>query len=287
MSKLNIKSTKKLFDKIFRSFFLHKMGGGDAQCLKDNIIKPSCPACDGSNSIMFNWAYASEEKANDLTKYTQYLKHDMDLRIGQIYYCPHCEQRWYLDGEKVFMFIVSKDFLKYIYEWNNKVFELTNEQLAQLKIIGSTSNGIFENFISIPCEVTTQNGNIYKKSFITFHSKPPTSEYSWHFSDDIVSIRPSEYCLPQDVRLAASQAYEIRMGFAPTKVQDEQGNKYFLNGSIDFFDYKGIKGENIKLSGEKSDATIPIINETVAEIEYFIADYSESLEFLRVARNKS
>lgn len=291
MNKFNVKAIKKLFTALFRSLFPYKKRAYEAQLLEDHIAKPECPACDGSNIVMFNWESANEKSANDLTKYTQGIRHEKNLRAGQLYYCPYCEQRWYLDREEVFMSIVPQERLPYLHQWNRMTLNFSDKQLALLETIGATPTDLYGNgqgVISVPCEVTGKDGSIYRKAIIRFQSYPPIDEWqkNWHFANEVVCFRESDFCLPQDVRVASSQAYEVRMGFAPTKVQDNQSNQYLLNWTTAFFDYKDVEGKDILLSDKQVGEMPPIVNESDSDIEYFIADYSEGLEFLYIGKSE-
>jgi DNA-directed RNA polymerase subunit RPC12/RpoP len=257
------------------------------QHLKEHMAKPGCPSCDGKGFIDFNWEFANEREDNEISKYPKYLQFESDLRIGQLYYCPYCEQRWFLDGEEKWISIVPSDRLQYIEKWNSKSLQFSDAELVQLKAIGATPPDLYGNgkeVISIPCEVTDKSGNVYKKAMIRFQSRPPIDDWqkNWHFSDEIESFRASDLCLNQNVRVASSQSKEIRMGFAPTKVQDPKGNQYLLNWTTNFFDYKGVKGKEIVLSEMVTKEMPPIVSEAAFDIEYFIADYSKDLEFLYI-----
>jgi hypothetical protein len=261
------------------------------QHLKEHMAKPGCPSCDGQGSIGFNWGFANERNDNEICKYPKYLKFESDLRIGQLYLCPYCEQRWFLDDDRKFMSIVPHDRLQYLEKWNSKALQFSDEDLVRLKAIGATPPDLYGNgkgVISIPCEVTDKQGNIYKKAIIRFQSRPPIDDWQkrWHFSDEIESFRVSEFCLNQDVRTASSQSEEIRMGFAPTKVQDAIGNQYLLNWTTNFVDYKGVKGKDIILSESVTKEMPPIVGESTPEIEYFIADYSREFEFLYIGSDE-
>lgn len=259
--------------------------------LKEHMSKPGCPSCDGQRSISFNWEFANQRNDNEICKYPKYLRFETDLRMGQLYYCPYCEQRWYLDDEKKFMSIVPAERLAYLKEWNNKVLKFTDEELVQLKSIGATPPDLYGNgsgVISIPCEVTDKKGNNHKKAVIRFQSGPPIDDWqeNWYFADEIASFKPSEFCLSQEVRVASSQADEVRMGFAPTRVKDKKGKQYLLNWTTEFADSLGVKGNDILLSDIKTKEMPPVIGEPATKHIYFIADYSKELEFLYIGGSK-
>ncbi len=296
MSKL---SCKKCNSKILRETY-EKNSGLCAPCkkkedkakhLKKHKANPGCPSCDGQGSIRFNWEFANERNDHDICKYPKYLKLGTNLRVGKLYYCPYCEQRWYLDNEDKFMSLVPADRLTALERWNKKILQFTDEELVRLKSIGATPPDLYGNgtgVISIPCEVTDKNGNIHKKAIIRFQSGPPIDDWqeNWYFAEEVDSFQPSEFALPQDVRVASSQANEVRMGFAPTRVQDQGGKQYLLNWTTEFVDFDGIKGKDIALSEVRTKEMPPIIGEPSTKNIYFIADYSKELDFLYIGGTK-
>jgi hypothetical protein len=63
-----------------------------------------------------------------------------------------------------------------------------------------------------------------------------------------VSVTPSPFALPLDVRKASAEREEVSMGFAPFGVMDNHGNEYTLGAETNFFDTDGVKGKDIILS---------------------------------------
>lgn len=255
--------------------------------MKEHMAETGCPSCDGHGSVGFGWDLSALDDDNELWMYVKRFHLVSNLRVGQLFRCPSCEQHWYLNGNKTFMTLVPADRLQSVEEWNSKTLQFSDEDLLRMKEIGATPPDLYGNgkgVIEIPCEVTDKQGNTYKQAFIRFQSNPPIDFWRdrWRLSDEIESFRASEYCLNQDVRLATSQAEEMKMGFCPTRVQDKSGNQYVVNWTQDFVDCDGLKGKDIILSTVESKEWPPRLDAAWSEIEYFIADYSRDLEFLYI-----
>lgn len=80
--------------------------------------------------------------------------------------------------------------------------------------------------------------------------------YSWpepqkvFWGNDILAVLASPYALPGDIRYASQTKAEKKMGFAPVGVMSKDGKHYTLGCKSLFFDHDGIKGEELKLSGQ-------------------------------------
>jgi len=177
---------------------------------------------------------------------------------------------------------VTEDRLPILEKWNSKRYTLSIDQLMILYKIKKTRIDTYGNrseFIEFPCSVITKSDAHYAKSIITITNMPPIYKNPSYvlFPDEIKNIMPSPYSLPIAVRKATAMAQEAGMGFFPTMVQSQSGKKFILNGICNFFEYREIKGENIKLlsSGykphEKQAEYYPAKED---DVYYFYVDFS-------------
>jgi len=188
-----------------------------------------------------------------------FYKKGVQFDFGTIYYCPNCNQPWYLDHNDTTLSYVHDS--SRIEEWMKLSNNLTDEQKNMFFEIGATPLDFYEygkDFIDLPCKVTLINEQTLDFVLIRLQKDPPFiySEpcYNEYITiDKVVKIEPSEYTLNPELRLQTCQAREIRMCFSPTRVIGSNGVQYLLNGVTNFFYQDNIKGSELK-NVLKSDA---------------------------------
>ncbi len=258
----------------------HKKKKQDEE-IKKFVATPGCPNCDGTKYITFSWRETLKQ-GNKFNKYAKYIFPIKQLKYGTLYKCNDCNINWWLDVKSKLMYLITQDRLAILEKWNVKRYPLSLEKLTKLFKIKKTPSGIYGNrsvFTIFPCSIVTKNNIYCEKSIIKITNLPPLFENPNFvlFADEIQNITPSPYSLPINVRKASSTAQEVRMGFSPIVVQSNKGKKFILNGVSDFFDYRGIKGKDIKLLDtpyhfQESIAEYYLNNET--NVYYFYADPS-------------
>src|SRR5262249_32749506 len=72
-----------------------------------------------------------------------------------------------------------------------------------------------------------------------------------HWAEELVAVAPSPFALPLSVRIASSEKREEAMGFAPVGIEDRTGTEYTLGSASQFFDYKGVRGPDTRLSNRQ------------------------------------
>ena len=218
------------------------------QFLKKHEAKPGCPSCDGMGYKSFNWEMAQERTGDEIDKYPKYLEKEQFLKFGDLYRCPICDEKWFLDPKEQFMIVVPKDRLALLWDWHSRQLYLNKELLSKAKSIGTNPSRIYEansEHVAIPCKVTTRKSEDIDFSMIVFQTGHPidTQAKNIRFVDEIADIEQSKYALPSAVRIACSRAEEVSMTFAPTYVQTSDGQPFVLNWMPSFFWYNGIEGE--------------------------------------------
>lgn len=220
--------------------------------VKQVLSIPGCPGCDGRKYLSFNRKKLTPDENYKLNDYIIPVK---NLKYGILYKCKNCNINWWLDIKTDMMYLITQQRAILIEQWNIKRPALTVKNLMQLVRIKKTSLGMYENKYRhhiFPCSMITKNNIYHAKSLIHITDLPPLYENSEFvlFADEVQTILPSFYALPLSVRKATAVAQEIRMNFSPTLVQSSSGRKFVLNGVHQFFDYQGIKGEDIMLLGK-------------------------------------
>jgi hypothetical protein len=254
--------------------------------------KPGCPSCDGTEYVSFSWAAAVEGAggavggaAQRIGRYPQHLQRESGLKFGSLYACPTCGEKWYLDRLEEWMSVIPRDRLPLLQEWNGRDLILPAELLAVAQEIGATPPDIYGNgseYVQVPCDVTTKAGERITMALLSFQGSPPIeqSSHTIRFADEIASLRPSEFALTREVRLATSQATEQLNGFAPTHVKAPDGRFFVLNWTVDLFFEGGVKGSDLVIAHERIHEWPPIVSSK--KVTTFFADRFPGVERLRL-----
>ena len=225
------------------------------------------------------------EPLGEVGKYARTLLKKKQMRLGLLYGCPVCAQDWYLDTRAEKMSMVPRDKLPMLEKWGSMPQVLPPQLWDKAKAIGATPAHVLstENeFSEIPCKVRTQNGELIEKSILSFHTAPPLEPYQEkiHFFTDIVDIEPSDFALPLEIREACAKSAQGRGGRAMTFVESAQGKVFALNWVVNFLEWKGVRGGDIRLcppdAGRRLGRT-PVVEEKTAEITFFIGDWAKGL----------
>jgi hypothetical protein len=174
-------------------------------------------------------------------------------KFGYLYQCSKCRRFWFLHESRHSIRRIQDHLLPLCRHWNTTSLTLDTTNLSALASIGGIANKK-RTTLTIPCSVQNVSGRYHEKAVVLVSKQPP---YFWyqptmvHWADEVKAIVPSPFALPSDVRLASAQQEEIAMGFAPTGVRDQNGKEYTLTWESTFFNYRGVKGEEIRLSGRQ------------------------------------
>jgi hypothetical protein len=203
---------------------------------------------------------------------------------GQLYQCSRCASYWFMHEHKKSIDRIYEELLPLANYWNESSLTLHPVALNSISSIG----GILEHYrdcIAVPCLVKCKSGQQFEKAVVLVSRKPPHQWYEpdmVHWSDEIESVEVSRYALPLDVRRESAEKEEVSMGFAPVGIVDRQGREYTLHCESRFFDYEGVKGDEIRLSGrmENWKERVP---PSPAEA-FFFADWFEGCEEVLLKR---
>lgn len=233
--------------------------------------------------IWFHWK-SDNNLAKDLIL-------DRPLKYGFLYRHKLFKQYWYLDGDEEYMHRVRKHHFDLLMEWNEKQLDLTYDQIDLLAKIGATEADRYGNRrgrIKIPVCVVLKSGKTIDPCLIQISKEPPfTKEEKTILLGDIVEdIKPTEYALSQDVRVASYSANELRMGFAPTLVETKKRDPFILNWSNDVFQYGDIKGKDIILPSKKYTFEIvaPILGYNDMKVSLVHFDWYDGCESLLIKK---
>jgi hypothetical protein len=239
--------------------------------------KATCDSCGAGKLLSFNWRYAQDapkpEHRRDLSVFVD----PMALRFGSLYECKVCGQPWYLYGDPSFMNFVPPARMELIRRWNESEIALAPEHVRKLKAIGPTPPDIYGNrrqYCEVPCAVTTLEGARIEMAVVSVQRHAPFEHWrTYRLASEIAEIEPSRYALPLSVRVAASKAEEIRMGFAPTMVEWPNGGPIALNWSQHFLVRPGVSAGDVRVSKRDIDMKKPpeVYNGTKDDV-YFVAD---------------
>ncbi len=174
-----------------------------------------CRLCGTGRLTSFNWPHAQKHpEALNLYVY----EFSKKLRTGSLFKCKSCNHPWYLDENELFMHSVPMERLKLIEEWNAKPIILSAEHTHILKEIGATPPDVYGNgrqYAQTPCKVITKSDEVFSFAIISQQQHAPFEEYrKYRLASEIQDIQASPFALALEVRLATTQAEEIRNGFA-------------------------------------------------------------------------
>jgi len=155
---------------------------------------------------------------------------------------------------------------------------------ANLGPTGADKYGNGRGQVTVPCSIETKKGVRHDRALVLITKIPPIADWqsSTILGNAVATIEPSEFALPLAVRLAALNADEVRMCFAPTRVESSGGRRFILNGSPSFFSYGPIKGCDMSLAATdwRESADIPIVSEDTGAITYVYYDWFSGCESL-------
>jgi hypothetical protein len=246
---------------------------------------PGCPSCDGTRYTRFNWKLALETKGHEIDKYPKCLRLERRLKVGVLYGCPACHAKWYLDDGEETMSVIPAARLPLLDAWNSRSVRASSEVLLAAAGIGATSRPQVltrGRCLQVPCDAVTKAGQHIEMAMLLFQSGPPIdlADSAVGLVDELARIEPSAIALPARVRLATTEAHEVRMGLSPTIVMAPDGQVHVLNGTVNFFTAFGIRGQDIVLSNASVSEWPPMMAEEPKTITYFVGDWFPELERL-------
>lgn len=238
--------------------------------------EPFCPACEAGKLISFNWHYYRERGADDSTHDLASFEPWQDLRYGSLFRCRACARPWHLDGAGEMMTIVPEGRLDLILEWSRAEIILPANVLGTLGEIGPTPPDHYGNgreYAETPCGVVTRRGERIDAAIVSIQRDAPVEEWRpSRLASELADAYPSPYALPLDVRLASTQADEVRMGYAPSFIELPDGKRFTLNWSTNFLDEPGYRAADARVCQDRIDVyRAPPLARSPA-IVYFVAD---------------
>ena len=244
---------------------------------------PDCPTCLAGALLSFSWDFAQKQSIS-LTAAPAFAMPNVaaftspePLRQGTLYRCRACNRCWHLDAAKRMMSHVLEARVPLIRAWSREAIMLSQVFRSQLESIGPTPSDIYGNgreYVETPCSVVTKDGERIDIAVLSNQTHAPFEQSRrYRLGSEIAEIYSSPFALPLDVRVATSQAQELRMGFAPTLVETEDHRLFILNWRESFFVKDGCDPTRVKVSPRGVDLSqMPEIVAPPAEITYFVAD---------------
>jgi hypothetical protein len=256
--------------------------------IRENLLKPGCPECDGTRYFNFNWESALDASSPQLSKYTRFLKLVRPMKRGTLWGCSECNHKWYLDPPGKTMWNIPTVREELVDRWDREVLSPAEGELTALRRIGATPPDIYGNNsdrVLVPCRVLTKSSEVCDPAVVSLQAIPPLETWpkNVRLIDEIATIDASQYALSAEVRLATADADELRMGFAPTYVEARDGQQFCLNWTQHFFIHPQWRASDIRLLDEphryRKDA-----KSYTSEIQavYFVGDLKEEHIALRL-----
>ncbi len=204
-------------------------------------------------------------------------------KFGELYRCSNCGRHWFLHEHRRKISRIHDTLLSLAQHWNRSRLVLNTSQLSVLASIGGVVD-YYKDYVAIPCSARNVSGQQHHKAIVLVARQPPHFWYEpqmVHWADELISVVPSPFALPLEVRRASREKREESMGFAPVGIVDKQGKEYTLGWYGEFFDKQGIRGEEIRLSGRRKRWR-EIVRPEPAEAYYFV-DWFDRCEGMLVS----
>jgi hypothetical protein len=199
-------------------------------------------------------------------------------KFGHLFQCSRCGRQWFLHEHKQKISRIQDDLRDLAHHWNRAPLTVDATILAVLAGIGGVTD-YYRDQIAIPCSLRHVSGHRYEKAIVLVSRQPPCFWYEpgkVHWAGEVDRVDASAYALPLDVRMACENKSEESMGFAPVGIVDKGGNEYTLVSKSHFFDWRGILGEDIRLSGRQQKWRKRVYPEPAEA--YFFVDWFEGCE---------
>lgn len=237
---------------------------------------PRCEACGAGSVVGFNWDHARRSRDAETRRRVAALGAPRKLRSGTVYSCTRCNAAWYLHGDRPWMEAVPEGRMPIVEAWNRAPLVLPEAVRAALDAIGRTPPDLYGNgdaYHETPCSVVTASGEELNLAVVSRQRGAPVEESrNYRLASEIAEVRPSDFALPLDVRIASSRSPELRMGFAPTPIEMPDGGLFVLNWATHFLDEPGYSAADARVSDAPLDmSNLPRIAGTRPAV-WFIAD---------------
>lgn len=239
----------------------------------------TCQSCGAGGIYSFGWEQAQSSPYPQMRRDVSVFVRPRRLRHGTLYECVSCGQPWYLYGEPAVMNIVPRERLALIEKWNERPIILQQGHMDQLLAIGETPPypyGSSRHCQETPCSVTTADGEQIDLAIVSMQRHAPFEDWrEYRLGSEIAMVRPSPDALPLAVRMASSQADEVRMGFSPTVIDLPRGEWLVLKGRASFLVWTGCENSEVVVSTRKVDWSDPPPVYAEPKAVYFVADPTE------------
>lgn len=261
---------------------------------------PGCPACLGRQTgHSFDWDYAAsgrlhrEGTAPALN--VNAVRVVRSLKFGELLRCSACAQEYFRaprrdgKGSQRWAAPISPDRREWFQRWDAGLFRPEPDVSEVLRTIGAvpgTVDGLGMDTISLPCAVRLTSGQMLDPALYQFRRSPPIEHWIGRvvWATEVREALPSRLALPIAVRIAGSQAAEIRMSFRPLPVLTSDGREFTLDGPEDFMDVPGVDAHSVRVRpwGSQSDIGGPLVHMPLERITFVIADWEPEDEALKL-----
>lgn len=236
--------------------------------------------------IEYNIESARDSKNKDIKAINDQLTFQEEISYGRIYVRKDNGDLWYINPIESTANFITRDQLHLFHKWDKDPLLPTEKEFDILKQIGglpSTKYSLYPDNLQFPARVTTRTGQQVDLCLFHFSKAPPFQSYFKKvlLLNDILDIKPSEFALPYDLRLASTKAAEIRMSFSPFMVKTNLGKLLTYNGITQFASTGDIKGSEIIEEVDFShDRFEKIVDVPLSEITFIIAKWDDRLQAL-------
>ncbi len=236
--------------------------------------------------IEFNIESSKDRKNTNIKAIYDQLSIQEEISFGTIHKRKDNGDFWYINPKRSIARFITKDQLGLFHKWDKQALLPTDNQLEILKEIGglpSSQYSLYPDNLQFPASITTINGQQTDLCLFHFSQAPPFQRYFKKvlLFSDIADIKPSEFALTHDLRLASTLSDEIRMSFSPFMVKTNKDKLITYNGITQFASTGEIKGNEIVSEVEFSyDRFDKVKDVSFDDITFIIGKWDARLEDL-------
>lgn len=236
--------------------------------------------------IEYNIESSRDSKNKNIKAINDQLTFKEEISFGKIHIRKDNGDLWYINPNDTIARFITNDQLDLFHKWDKQPLLPTDQQFDILKQIGglpSSKYSLYPDNLQFPARVTTKSGQQVDLCLFHFSKSPPFQSYFKKvlLLNDIAEVKPSDLSLSHDLRLASTQADEIRMSFYPFMVKTNTGRLLTYNGITQFASTGEIKGneiiEEVDFSYDRFDKIMDVSSD---EITFIIGKWDDKLQEL-------
>ena len=242
--------------------------------------------------IRFNVQDFKLQKDNEIKEIVDSLTIQEKFGSGKIFKRKDNGDLWFVENDTSIARLITQELLELGRKWEIQELLPDRRQFDVLKQIGglpSPDDSFDPRNVEFPAKVILNCGEEVDFCIVCFSKLPPFFYLSVKrviLFEDIKEIRPSEFALSYDLRIASTKTKEIMMSFYPFMVKTNAGEFITYNGETQFASNGPIKGRDIISQVDFSHKLHLGVQKEVDNITYIFIKWDSEIEKLYNPNNK-